>query len=159
MTLSVRLDGEEFPITFREMDRSDASAEAFVMNAWLRSYRIGSEPKLMGNDVYFHGQHRMATDLVARATVLIATPAAEPSLFLGFICAEPSLRTVHYIFIKKGWRELGIARGLVCAVGADWPADSEVSITHHTYFVDEVRKRSGECKRRLVYNPYRRSAA
>lgn len=158
MTFSVSFDGEELAITPRQIG-DDKSAEAFVLNAWLTSYRIGSEPRLMGNDVYFRSHHKVASALVDRATVLIATPANEPSLFLGFVCAEPDTRIVHYVFVKKGWRELGIARGLVRAMADSWPADSEIAFTHHTYFVEHVRKRSAECRRRLVYNPYRRSAA
>jgi hypothetical protein len=148
--------------TFAESYPAPADV-SFVFNQWLTSYRVGDEPRKMGNGVYFKHHHDVVRDLVRKPTtrVLVAELEAEPGVYIGFGCAEPSERVLHFAATKQGWRNLGLFRGLVGAFAAQgaWQDDAEVMITHHTYFVDKMRDRSPMWRRRLVYNPYLRRAA
>lgn len=155
----LNFDGETMPV-----DIVDAGPEhlPFVINSWLTSYREADEPRKMGNDVFFRNHHRLVTELVQRDGVrcLIGVLPDDPSVFIGWACAEPKERVFHYAFTKPPFRDAGLLRQLLTVFGlaGGWGTDDEIALTHHTYMIDKMRKRSMRWRRQFVYNPYRRTA-
>jgi hypothetical protein len=157
---TIRIDGEDVQIGIRPHVATDIP---IIFNSWLESYRVGDEPRKMGNDLYFRNHHRLVTELASRAgvQVLVACATDDIDQVFGWACAEPASRVVHYVFSKKPFRESGIAAQLIATFAEEhrWAPDSEVFATHHTFFLDKVCKRSERWRRRIVYNPYKRGAS
>lgn len=97
----------------------DTSEERFVRSSWVKSQRSF---RFYGKSEPWPGPESFAlkiTDEIERGlagTVLIAhAPDDEESLY-GFIASDGE--TLHYAYVKKPFRGLGIARALWVAAGA-----------------------------------------
>lgn len=119
----------------------------FVFATWLRSYRHASQfAKKISNEVYYRWHHKVIERILARgAQVYIAHPIGEPEVILGYICLESQDKlVVHYIYVKKAFRKMGVAKMLYT------PEIGDV-FTHWTADMDWATKKWPE----LTYDPYR----
>lgn len=157
MIVTLKADGEEMPTLITQ---AGPEHTGLVMNSWLESYKVCDDAKHMKRDTFFRQHHRVATVLLERSVCLVATPEKEPSVFIGWACAEPDIGLLHYSFVKRSWRHAGLFGHFINAFAdiGRWPPDSEIVLTHHTYFIDNICRRSPKWARRMVYNPYRRAA-
>ena len=144
-------------VTFRPMLRTD---RGFFSSNWLRSFRRADRVRHVEQQTYFYFHHKILERLVKRGSVIIACNRKEPDTLYGFACFEPLGRTcvLHYIFVKKSRRRLGIGRALL--VEALHACDTEPSAlvwTHRTRGIDGWLSRTVEATGRelaLLYNPY-----
>ena len=76
--------------------------------------------------VFMERYHKVVEYLLGKDTtqVLIACLKEDPETILGYSILTPSMQVVHFVFVKKPWRGIGIAGSLV-------PADTR-SATHLT---------------------------
>lgn len=123
----------------------------FVINSWLKSYRLGSTfTKRIRNNVYYDFHHKVIGRILERgASILVAADKIDPTVIMGYLVVENYNGTplVHYCYTKSAFRRLGIAKSLVEASTID--LNSSV-FSHWTAPMDEIiKKYSG-----LVYNPY-----
>lgn len=131
-----------------EVRLAKAQDASFIYATWLRSYRHSSQfAKNIPNEVYFK-YHHMAIDRIAErgGRFYVAHALGDPDTILGFICSEgPTL--VHYCYIKKPFRAMGIARKLVQMAGI---SEDLYEFTHMTHDMEKITKK----RPKLIYNPY-----
>jgi hypothetical protein len=121
----------------------------FIFATWLRSYRHSSQfAKKISNDVYFKYHHAAIERIISRGGIIkIANIVGDPNVILGYACLEAQGGTdmvVHYVYVKKNFRKMGIASRLYKPEKGDY----------FTHLTDDVTwalaKYDG-----LIYNPYR----
>ena len=122
---------------------------ALVYSTWLRSYRFNSNfAKKLSNKVYYEWHHKVIERLFGRgAFCLMACDASDNNIVFGYLVGERSGigNIIHFIYIKKAFRGLGIMRQLLSASGLSFNIFS-----HYTEFCDEyLKKHEG-----MEYNPY-----
>lgn len=120
----------------------------FVLATWLRSYRHASQfAKKISNEIYFKWHHKVIERIIERGgNILIAHPVGEPNVILGYLCIENQsmLPVVHYCYVKKTFRKMGVAKALL-----DGSTLEGAHFTHYTTDCDWITK-----KFKLVYDPY-----
>ena len=124
----------------------------FIFSTWLKSYRYASTfARKISNDIYYK-RHHLVIDLIlkrAGSTVLVAHPVGEPNVILGYLVTErqpDGEDVIHFTYIKKSFRQMGVARALW--KGLD--AEKNYLFTHYTADADWITK-----KYNLTYDPYR----
>lgn len=140
---------EIIPVAIREMGPDD---EGFVYRTWLEGHRVGSPAygTRMRKDDYFALHHPKAERILARAKVWIACPEDAPNVIAGYIIAEPP-KVVHWVFVRDGFKKLGLMRLLLAATGLPSNLDG-VEYSHDS--ADLYRFLRGKFPR-AWFNPYR----
>lgn len=104
----------------------------FIHDAWTRSFRDSDWAGCVTNDKYHEVQRWTILSLLARgARLLVIVNELGPRRVLGFICYEaPNL--VHYVYVKKPARGLGLSSALLARVCRDLGLDTPGRFTHRT---------------------------
>lgn len=100
----LKFKGPDTPEQFRNM----------LFSEFLRSLRFGNEYfKLIDPEPYFQVYHAYFSALLARpeSVVKIAVLSDDDDVALGWSLSEPD--KLHYVYVKKDYRKIGIARSLV----------------------------------------------
>lgn len=98
-------------ITYRMAQPGDI---AFIFSAWLRGLRYGNKKfKSVPSRLYFTEMHKMIEIVLKhRDTVVnVACLISDPDTILGYSVTSPY--TLHWVFVKKAWRGIGIGTDLV----------------------------------------------
>jgi GNAT superfamily N-acetyltransferase len=94
----------------------------YVLQSWLFDYRESPEMGMMPNlssDDYFGYQHKLIEDILPRAakagSAYLCCEPGKDHLFRGWLVAEPyqDLPVVHYMKVKKGAQQQGVATALL----------------------------------------------
>lgn len=118
---------------------------SFVLACWLRGLYYGNSffseiPK----DIFMKHYHSVLERFIDNPTVTITVACLQddPQVILGYSVTRMSQgkKVLDWVFIKKAWRQIGIAKSLV-------PSDVQV-VTHLTK-VGKAIKPSG-----ITYNPF-----
>lgn len=100
-------------VTLRAAEKEDLN---FIMATWLRGMYYG-ESWLSGmkkQDFMKHYHSIIEITLQNPNTrVLVACLKEDPSVILGYSVLSPLSKAVHWVFVKKSWRSIGLARDLV----------------------------------------------
>lgn len=99
----------------------------FVLDAWTRSFRESPWAGTVRNDEYQKVQRSTIAGLLARGSRIHVATDASGSRLLGF-CVVEAGRYLHYCYVKRPFRNLGLARDLVRASGMHVPG----VFTHRT---------------------------
>ncbi len=137
----------ELPIRFRNPKGSD---HAFILNAWLKSYRKAFPTEGITNTIYYAEHHEIIKSILDKGNVIIACDDTNPDVIVGFIAAEvvDVALVIHYAYVKNSFRGYGIAKLMYDTLAA--PENPE--ITYCTHLTDPI---SNACKRReIIFNPY-----
>ena len=134
------------PIRFRTYAPEDRN---FILNSWLKSYRKSLSVKDVDQRVYFHNQADLVDALIQRSHVVVAVSEKDPTDIYGYIIREKvgSTNVIHYIYVKKTYRLLGVGHHLLIA--ADCDPDKGMAYTHHTHVANKLRY-----KYNALFNPY-----
>jgi GNAT superfamily N-acetyltransferase len=97
---------DEPNIKLREPLESDLR---FVRSSWFESYRKGGYAPDVGFDIYKAGHGALIGALVPGPFIAVAYASAEPDEICGWICADPVIGTIHYVYVKHAYRRMGIA--------------------------------------------------
>jgi len=94
----------------------------FVFSCWLRSYRHSSQfAKKISNATYYKWHHAIIEHLIGTAgtQVRIIHPTGDTGTILGFSCISmyDNKPVVHFVYIKKAFREMGLAKKLIWETG------------------------------------------
>lgn len=121
----------------------------FIYSTWLKSYRHSSNfAKKLSNEVFYEWHHKVIDRFLDRGgSITIAHPIGEPSVILGYLCAEKEpAAIIQYIYVKKPFRKMGIAKTLhkQCTLAGPY------SFSHWTLDTDWIIKKLTD----LIYNPY-----
>lgn len=93
------------PITLRALRPSEHN---LVYSSWIRHGAEQRLAKLMSRRTYAEDQHRTIEALLESASFLAADLEGT---VIGWACTDEA--TVHYVFVKEGYRRRGLARLLV----------------------------------------------
>lgn len=134
-------DRREVPFTlaFRSIEVADFN---FILNAWMMSYRDSRRDHTNGD--YFHGQQNLIAEISQRRNMVLGVDAEVPEWIAGFVCGQmlkDGRLLLDYIYVKQAYRERGIARGLLGAIG--WTPETEIIATHWTKQIEKVGRRYG----------------
>lgn len=123
---------------------------AFVYSTWLRSYRFNSVfTRKLTNKVYYEWHHKAIERIFGRGGFcIIACDTSDKNVVFGYIVGErtSSGDIIHFIYVKKAFRKLGIMAKLLDSVGFKGGL-----FTHYTEFCDEYLKSHEGI---WTYNPY-----
>jgi ribosomal protein S18 acetylase RimI-like enzyme len=120
----------------------------FIFSSWLRSYRNESKfARNISSSVFYEWHHKVIERFFERDRVaLIAHAPGEPEVILGYLCAESSGNIIQYIYVKKAFRKMGIAKKLY----EHAKIKDGCEFTHWTTDVNWIMKKTDL----LIYNPY-----
>lgn len=92
----------------------------FIFDSWANSYRKSPWAGTVPNHLWDQVSRETARSLLDRgARVLVAVTPIEGSderRVMGYIVAEPGDKVLHWIFVKKDYRGLGIGKALLAAM-------------------------------------------
>lgn len=125
--------------------------EAFIYSSWLNTYKHDSYfAKRIKPYVFFKGHRQILNHILFKPIVkaLIAHPKDEPDTITGYLIYERHEKpVVHFVFVKKEFQKLGIARTLFDAAEID-PQD--FTFTHWTMPVNDLIQKYPN----IIYDPY-----
>jgi GNAT superfamily N-acetyltransferase len=137
--------------------RASGDDAAFVFAFWLQDYFERSRfAKGISKTLFMRFHHLILERVIARGVVFVACDAEVPSVIYGFACGDvpPDDRqfgpppTLHYVYVKRRFRRLGVASALVDALGID--LERPFTFTHLTDDGVALRKKCPLAE----YNPY-----
>jgi GNAT superfamily N-acetyltransferase len=117
----------------------------FVLKSWIRSYANSPWAGSMSRDRQVQSIRGTVLDLIQRGmTVRVVCLTSRHDFLLGFIAYEtpPEGPVVHYVYVKSGYRESGIASALLESIAKN----AKVRTSHRTPLGDYLFKGS-------QYNP------
>lgn len=116
-----------------EITSPTADEFAFVFDSWANSFRKSPWAGCIPNNLYDQVSRATMTNILDRgARVLVAvTPidGHEGRRVMGYSVFEPERRTLHWVFVKRDFRGVGVGRTLLAAT---CPGDDRWSYTHRT---------------------------
>lgn len=139
MSDSERISRKEL-IAVREYVPDDRN---FIFSTWLKGLRYGNDWfGLIESAAYYDNYQKVIERIVdaAETQMLIACLADQPDVILGYSVCRTD--TAHYVFVKRSWRGIGIAKMLV--------KPSITTVTHLTETGRAVLKKYPEIK----FNPF-----
>lgn len=122
----------------------------FFFNSTLHHYKHSSpHPKLIPDHLYYQNhQVLMARMLERKGHVLkFAALRDEPDVVFGFLWGNSFPQTIHYCYVKKAFRGLGIASQLFASA---FERDTMVYYTHLTYDAGKIT----QTRSNFIFNPY-----
>lgn len=139
--------GLEEKVALRTVQPDDVD---LIYDSWLHSGRTDRGPPV-DKAIYFHGQRQVIGELLKRSPVIIACEPAVPAHVLGWVCFElrAGLLVLHYIYVKKAFRRMGIATLMMRDMLAHPDASKGLTYSHWTPAAKPLMKRFHG-----VYNPY-----
>jgi hypothetical protein len=97
--------------------------EALIFNSWLKSYKSQQDRDDTGLPgwMYWRYYHEKIESLLKSAETRVLCDMDLPSFIFGWICFEraPAFSVVHYIYVKSGFRRIGLARMMITQADLD----------------------------------------
>ncbi len=91
------------------------SDEPFIYATWLNGLRHGNETfGFIDQDIYFENYHKVIEKILVmpNTRIQVACLFDDPDVILGYSVSH-SDHLLHYVFVKKQWRKIGIADALM----------------------------------------------
>jgi len=126
-----------FTLAFRAVKTEDFN---FVLSSWMKSYR--DTKRTIKNPAYFAGHQRLIAALGERRSMIIGCDADAPEWIVGFACGQmldDGRILVDYVYVKQPYRERGIAKALVAALG--WSPGMGVVASHWNRICNSLSQR------------------
>lgn len=113
----------------------------FIYASWLKGLRYGNDWfGAIDQGIYFKAYHKVLESVLLRSTVKVACLIDEPDAILGY--SVTSGTKVHWVFVKKHWRGIGLARDLL-------PVQPTI-VTHVTKVGLSILKKSNS----VIFDPF-----
>ncbi len=105
--------------------------------------------KRIAKTQYFEGQHAVIEFLLKKSLCYVACDRAYPDQIVGYIIGElnNNQTILHWIYVKSGFRKMGIAKKLIQALRGD--KEGRIWYTHDHYEAQDFKR-----KVNMEYNPY-----
>lgn len=117
-------------LVIRELTTEDYP---IIFNSWLKSYsKDYVKHKGVPSQIYYQGQHLLIERLLFDGTTLVAVDSEDPNIVLGYCVGTKADDTyiVHYVYVKKDFRGMGIASSILKYAGVT--KNSNIVYTHYT---------------------------
>ena len=113
----------------------------FIFSTWLKGLYHGNlYYKKIKQDVFYAKYHKVLESILPRYTVRVACMEDEPDVILGYVVYLGDV--LHWAFVKKAWRKLGIANKLLADVTIN-------KVSHLTKVGESIAKRKN-----LEFDPF-----
>lgn len=113
--------------------------ESFIYSTWLLGLRHGNDWFLsIDKERYFQCYKRIIGVLLENSAVKIACLNDDPDVALGYVVYHNN--TAHWLFVKKAWRRLGIAKALYPKEITRW--------SHMTKLVKKLKPKN------VIFDPF-----
>ena len=122
---------------------------AFIFDTFLKSYKMSSPVgRACRNGIFFDNYRLVLDDILENAKTYVACLPDEPTVIFGYLIADKA--TIHYVFVKEAFRNLGIDKALYneALIEAD-PMFGFLYTTHKTNYSDKIESF------KVPYNPFR----
>lgn len=84
----------------------------FIFSTWLKGLYHGNPLyRKIEQGIFYPKYHKVLEAVLKSSTVVVACLEDEPDVVLGYAVYRDL--TMHWIFVKKAWRKMGIAKQLV----------------------------------------------
>lgn len=115
---------------YREEDKN------LVLSTFLRGvYHGGSPFSEMPKQLFMHHYHRVAEHFLTNHKIVVACLDSDINTVLGYAMLVPGTDKIAYVFVKKPWRGIGIAKKLV--------PDNIKFFTHYTKVGLSIARKKG----------------
>ncbi len=94
----------------------------FIFDSWARSFQKSKWAGCIPNNLYDSVSRQAAAEIIdrgARVTVAVEEMADGTRNIIGYSVSEPKKRVLHYLYVKRALRGLGIGHTLLDDVGCD----------------------------------------
>lgn len=134
------MDGlpEDISIAYRGAEQRDIN---FILSSWIKSFRTWHDK--MHNHHYYIGQQGVVAALAETSKIIVCCEAApaDGKFIFGWICGVMDVPkdtlTLHYIYVKNGYRRAGIGQGLLEQMG--WQKQTRIVATHWSHIIKDLR--------------------
>ena len=121
----------------RDMQEED---KPFIYSTWLRGLYYGSPAfEDMDRASFFANYHNIVGALLSKSIIKVAHLPESPDVILGYVVY--SGHSLHWIFVKKAFRKMGIGRALI-------PESGISKVTHMTSLGRSIKPAN------WVYDPF-----
>ena len=118
--------------------------ENFVLSTFLRGIYYGdSWFSQIPKDIFMSNYKIVAETLVKRGNVKVACLKDDPDTIIGYSILSPDYQTIHFVYVKKLWRNHGVARSLL----PQFPT----TVTHLTALGKELVTKFNN----VIFNPFK----
>lgn len=111
-----------------------------VVDSWMRCAQISKLGIALGSQFGVEHESLISRVLAMPTALRVLAPADEPSAILGWACVVGV--TLHYVFVKRDFRGLGLARMLL--------EDARIAVYTHR----PVNMRDAKWAHEWIFNPY-----
>ena len=90
--------------------------EAFIYATWLRGlYHSDTWYNYIKKDVFMHHYHRVIEHILNNPTteITLACLKDDESVIVGYSVGTKDKKILHFTFVKKAWRNIGVAKMLI----------------------------------------------
>lgn len=99
-----------------KFDNPTAEEYGLIFDSWAASFKKSPYAGCITNDMYPEVSRRTMQDILDRgARVIVAvteTPEGERRV-MGYSVSEPNRRVLHYVYVKRDFRGMGIGHALL----------------------------------------------
>lgn len=88
----------------------------FILATWLRGLYYGDSIfSNMVKDTFMHKYHTVLENILAspNTVIRVACLRDDPGVILGYAVMRKDLKTIDFVFVKKVWRGIGIAKQII----------------------------------------------
>lgn len=136
------MDGlpKDISVAYRGARQPDIN---FILSSWIKSFRTWNAG--MHNHHYYIGQQAVVAALAETSKIIVCCEAepSEGKFIFGWVCGVMDVPndtlTLHYIYVKNGYRRAGIGQSLLDQIG--WQKTTRIVATHWSHIVKELRHR------------------
>jgi hypothetical protein len=117
----------------------------FIYSTWLRAYKYSSDfARSISSEVYYKFHHLLIERIITRsAQVLVACESENLDVVFGYLIAEGPV--IHFAYVKKPFRDLGIGTSLLKMYG---------KMPQYVSHLTKDGKKFLEAHPTVRYNPY-----
>ncbi len=125
----------------------------FFFNSMLNHYKHSSpHTRLIPDSNYYLELHNIIDRMLERKgnILKLCVLAEDPSIVFGYVWANDCPDTINYLYVKKAFRGLGIAKSLILAAFPDFTPDKKIYYPFFTYDAGKITLKYSK----LIFNPY-----
>lgn len=97
--------------SIRDKDLSD---EAFIIVSFLKALYYGKTwYSKIPKDIFMDNYKHIAKILFDKGTIKVACLKEDPSIIIGFAILSGNNEILHFVYVRKNWRNIGVAKSLI----------------------------------------------
>jgi len=105
---------EDLKSSIFKIRRGTTEDANFITNSWMESYRKSDFSKYIPKGIYNIGHHASVKAAIESSIIHVAASNEDDNQIFGWVCVQPGqTKTLHYIYVKHSFRELGIGTALL----------------------------------------------